>query len=244
MDNKDFYIFGKPIETKFGKVRFLTYIEYLENLGELSIMSFNTLHYYHQYRKYFNNGKHNQNEQQEIDNFLESIKKEKLYNIIISNEQNIEPYIKIFSLVLENKEYINEIFKSEEDFLSIRKLVLDMQMIQEEEVSENPEIQEYIDASKEQKSMNAEKQTFSDIVSSIVVGAGIPFDVIGNMTVLQVYATYYRIAQFRNYDTSTLFATVSSEVSIDAWNKNIDLFKEEKAGMKMSEFKKKYGSLF
>lgn len=244
MDSRDFYIFGKPIETKFGKVRFLTYTEYIENLGALSAMSLNSLHYFYQHKNHFDQYKLNLDEQKEVEELLNNIKKDKLYNLVYSKKLNIESYIKVYSLVLEDKENVNEIFKNEDDFLHFRQLVLDMQMIQEEEVSENPEIQEYIDASKEQKSIGAEKQTYSDIVSSIVVGAGIPYKEIGEMTVLQVYSTYYRIAQFRSYDTTTLFSTVSNEVSIEAWNKSIDLFKTEKSGMKMSEFKKKYGNLF
>lgn len=244
MDIRDLYIFGKPIKTKFGRIRFLTYVEYIENLGDLSVMSLNSLHYFYQYKKYFEQTKRNQKDQQEVDELLESIKKEKLYNLVISNEQNLESYMRILSLVLEDKDNLQNIFESEESFLYIRNLILDMQMIQEEEVSENPEIQEFIDASKEQKSLGSEKQTLSDIVSSIVVGAGISYKEIAEMTVLQVYSTYYRIAQFRSHDTTTLFATVSNDVSIEAWNKSIDLFKTEKAGMKMSDFKKNYGNLF
>jgi len=244
MDNRDFYIFGKPIDTKFGKIRFLTYVEYIENIADLNAMALNNLHYFYQYKKYFEQTKRSQDEQREVDEFLDIIKNEKLYKIVMSNNQNIISYKKILSLVLENVENIQEILSNEDDFLYIRNLILDMQMIQEEEVSENPEIQEFIDASKEQKSLNSEKQTFSDIISSIVVGTGMPYKEVVEMTVLQVYSTYYRIGQFRSYDTTTLFATVSSDVSIEAWNKTIDLFKTEKAGMKMSEFKKKYGGLF
>jgi len=64
------------------------------------------------------------------------------------------------------------------------------------------------------------------------------------MTVLQIYSTYYRIGAMKSYDTTTLFATVSGDVQIDQWNRNIDLFEKQTAGMKASEFNKNFGGLF
>lgn len=242
--DKDTFIFGKPINTDFGMVRFLTYSEYVDNLIELSYMSMNNLHIYYQYKKQLEQTKFSlSNEEKE---FLNNLKNAKLIEIVGSDEVLLSSYIKIFRLVIHecNDEKLTKVFENEENFMRIRKLVLDMQMLNEQEVVENEEIQSYIDASRELKNMDTEKQTYSDILSTIVVGTGIDYDTILKWNVLRVYATYYRISIFKNSEVTALFATVSDKVKFETWQKHVDLFEKEKTGMKMSEFNKKYGNMF
>ena len=238
---REFYITGKPIKTDFGDVRFLSYDEYLENIQYLNVMSFNTLHIYYQYRKMFAD----EAIDEELEKSLEVLKHERLIDIVLSREDIRDAYEKIFELVLD-KDIIPQIFEDENLFKLYRELVLDMQIIAESEVNPNPEIQEYIDASKEIKQQESEKQSFGDILSSIVVGAGLTYKEVLEMTVFQVYSTFHRISRMKAYDTSTLFATVPSDkkTEIESWAKHVNLFENEKAGMKMTEFNKKYGKLF
>lgn len=245
MDDKDYYIFGLPVKTEFGEARFLTYLEYLQNLAELSSMSQNVLHIYYQYKNHYDSMKIDDETKQQIEESLEVLKKESLYNIVTGKEDLEDDYRKIFKLVIENDEVINMIFSNEELFMSFRKLVLDMNMMTESLVSPNPEIQKGIERSRRVKqAANKDKQSFSDIVSSIVVGAGILPQHVAHMTVLQVYSTYYRISRFQNYTTSTLFATVAEKVEIESWSAHIDLWEKEKDGMDKSEFDKKFGNIF
>lgn len=242
--DKDFFIFGEPIDTELGLVRFLTYREYIRNLAELSLMSMNTLHIYYYYRKQYE--KAFQLDNPEVIEFLKNIKEVKLIEIVLSDRMMLDNYIKIFKLVIDNcnDETLNKIFSNEETFMKIRSLILDMQMLNESEVSPNEEIQSFIDASREVKQQDSEKQTYSDILSTIVVGSGVDYDTIMKWNVLRVYSTYYRISAFKNSDLTALFATVSDKVKFETWQKHIDLFEKEKSGMKMSEFNKKYGGLF
>ncbi|GIN23113.1 hypothetical protein [Siminovitchia fordii] len=245
-DLRELYILGKPIDTKFGKVRFLKYHEYANNIESIQLISMNVLHIYYQYKKI------NKGDNPEINEEIENIKEHSLFEVALSIDYFIEAYLKIYRLVLDveggetehidNK--IKEIFENEDNFMLMRSIVMDMNLIKEEEVNPNPEIQEYIEAGRELERANAEKQSFSDIASSIVVGSGLTYEDVANMSVLQVYATYYRIAQMQSYSTTVLYSTVAEKVKVDAWNKHIDLFETKKAGMKMSEFNKKYGSLF
>ena len=46
------------------------------------------------------------------------------------------------------------------------------------------------------------------------------------MSIYSFNKIFQRIGQFKNYDTSTLFATVSQDVKIDAWYKSTDIEKE------------------
>lgn len=236
--NKEFFIFGLPVETDICTVRFLKYFEYIKYLPELSTLTMNVLHIYYQYRKL------NITDDPEIEKTLERLKENSLYEIVGDSDQLASAYFQIFNLVIDNEEAVRKIIEDENLFMLYRQLILDMNMLSEEEVSPNPEIQEFIDAGRELAQQNSDKQTYSDIMSSIVIGAGVDYDIITNWTVLRVYATFYRIGAFKNSDVTALFATVTDKVKYETWNKNIDLHENKRSGMKMSEFNKQYGSLF
>lgn len=237
-NNKELYVFGLPIETGLCSVRFLKYIDYIQLLPELSAISLNVLHLYYQYRKA------NVDDDPKIDAILEEFKKESLFNIVQNEENLLTAYEKVFKLVIGEDDIVERILSNEELFMEYRALIMDMNMLTEEEVNPNPEIQEYIEAGREVKQLDAEKQSYSDIISSIVVGIGVEYSSIADWSVFQVYATYYRLGAFKNSDVSALFATVSDKVKYENWQKHIDLFENEKSGMKMSEFNKQYGGLF
>ncbi|MGG0667660.1 hypothetical protein ABE073_03935 [Lederbergia citrisecunda] len=243
--DRDMFIFGESIDVPLvGKVRFLNYKEYLMNINDLSIISMNVLHIYHQYRKMIGN----ENAEEALE-AIEELKKEKLMDIVRSHQNFVQSYIKVFSLVLDENdeesavEAIRNIFSNEDLFMEFRMLILEMQMVVEEFVSPNPEIQEGIEASKKLKREEGESLTPIDIATSIVAGTANSFEDVCNMTVIQVNAIFYRIGAFKNYDASTLFATVSADVKIESWSKKIDLFQKEIHGIKKKDFDKKYGSL-
>lgn len=238
--NKELFIFGKPIETPYGIIRFLTYEEYLMNTHDLSIISMNVLHLYYQYRNFFEKTR----EKEALD-ALEEFKKLHLFDIVQEDTNLKLSYINIFNIVFDKNENIdfNLLFSDKDIFMFIRKLIMDMNILVEEKVSPNPEIQKMFDKSKRVKSIDSQKQSFVDIVTSIAVETKNTFEQISDMTVFQVYATYARINAFMNYKTSTLFATVASKVEIESWNKHIDLFQEEENSMSREQFNKKFGNI-
>jgi len=248
MDSRDFYIFGEPIDTKFGKIRFLTYKEYLLNLSELSLISQNVLHLYYMYRKQFEKEKNSK----ELIEELNQYKKKNLYEIVLGTDYILEAYLKILLLVLDTNEYSDEefkividaIFSTEEDFMYIRNMIMDMQVLTEDDVSPNEEIQKAIERSRRVKQHSSDKQSFVDIVTSITASTNNSFEDVCNMTVFQVYATYARISAIFNYNTTTLFATVAEKVSIEAWNKHINLFEKKTDTLTQEEFKSQFGGLF
>lgn len=242
MDERDFYIFGEPIETKLGQVRFLTYREYLLNISELSLMTQNVLHMYYQYLK-----KVDKDNTEALD-YLEEFKKLSLFQIVHGEEFMYDTYMKIFQmLVVPYSEDGNEhemIMNSEDLFMQYRKLVMDMNLLSEEAVSPNPEIQKGLEMSRETKQLGKDKTTFTDIVSSIVAGTANSFKDVCSMTVYQVYSTYYRMGAIFDYQTSTLFATVSEKVNIESWGRHLDLYEKESHTIKAKEFNKKFGGMF
>lgn len=237
--DKNLFIFGEPIDTRFGTIRFLTYREYLSNMSELSLITQNTLHIYYYYKKQID-----KNDTETL-NALKQMKDADLLEIVLSTKQMFNAYSKIFKLVFDgNKGMVaDRLFSSVEVFDFIRKLVMDMNVLTEEKVSPNEEIQNAIERSRRVKQQNSEEQSFVDIVTSIVASTNNSFEDVCNMNVFQVYATYARIGAIFNYQTSTLFATVAEKVSIESWNKHIDLFSTEDDAISRKEFESKFGSL-
>lgn len=240
MDNRDFYIFGKPIKTKFGKVRFLTYREYLENISELTLMTQNVLHLYYLYKNQI------KNIDEQTKEVLENFKKSDLLSIILQDQSMLFSYLKIFQMIITLNEGIEytDIIKDKEGFLQIRQLIMDMNLLNEEEVSPNEEIQKGIEARKKVMNIKSEKQSFTDIVTSIVASTSNSFEDVCDMTVYQVYAIYARIGAIFNYQTTSLFATVA-KVDIEPWNKHLDLFAKDNDGtISRDEFDRKFGKSF
>jgi hypothetical protein len=140
---------------------------------------------------------------------------------------------------------IARLLSNEDEFMQVRKIMMDMNVVVEDIVSENPEIQAALDRSKQfQQATNKSNTTFVDMITSIVVNSTHSFEQVGNMNVYQVYSIYYRIAAKFNYETSVLFATVAPDVKVEDWSKHINLFESNDTSIKKSEFDKQAKGLF
>ena len=137
------------------------------------------------------------------------------------------------------------IFEDEELFMDLREKIMDMNVIKEERVSINPEINAGLERSRKyRKAKNKGDQTSADIVTSIVASTGDSFEKVRKMNVHQVYGIYQRIAQIKNYEASVLYSTVAPDVKIEAWDKHIDLFKDETTEVSKDKFMETTGGLF
>lgn len=232
--DKEFYITGLPIETEIGMCRFLKVNEFPKYFHDLNVLSLTKENLINKYRQINNNNI--------FDEFISELQKSTLFEITVGIPELQVSYYKILHAVFSNEESLKNI--NENNFYSIRELILTMNCIKEEKINPNPEIQKAIERSRRVKSRESDSTTFADIVSSIVGFNGLTYNDINEFTIYQLYMTYYRIAYIKNYDTSTLFATVSSEkVKIDSWSKHINLFEEEKHSISHDDFKKTTGKV-
>jgi hypothetical protein len=237
-DIKDFYILGMPIETKIGDCHFLKVKEYPDYFLDLQTISLSKLQIINKYEE-----SNRLKKDSLIEEIIGELKKIDLYTMAISVPELQESYVKVFTKVFNSDDILSEI--DENNFTQIRKIVMDMNWVKEEEINPNPEIQRAIERSRRVKSMDGDKLAFADIVSSVVGYNGLKYQDINEFTVYQLYMTFYRIAQIKNYDTSTLFATVSSEkISIDSWSKHINFFEKENHTITKDELDSKSNSLF
>jgi hypothetical protein len=233
-DIKEFYILGLPIETPIGECHFLKVKEYPDYFVDLQIVSMTKDHLINKYSEI--------NKNNSLTEFIEELNKYNLFELALTIPELQTSYFRLFSKVFDNPNAMSKL--TPENFTYFRKLILDMNGMKEEVINPNPEIQRAIERSKRVKSQEGEKLAFHDIVTSLVGYNGLTYDNINNFTIYQMYMTYYRIAQFKNYDTSTLFATVSDKVKVDSWSKHIDMFAEEKHFVSKDEFNKNTGSMF
>lgn len=236
---KDFYILGLPIDTELGRCDFLTVKDYPDYFDDLQYMSMTKDAIIYEFGKVSNTP--------EQKSFLEELKSEKveLYDIATQLPEFINAYLKIFMKVFNDEKVVNQIFSDKELFYQYRKLVLMMSCTEEEEVNPNPEIQKWLEKSKKFRREQNGSLTFAGIVSSVAVYCGKSYKEIWEMTIYQLYDNFHRISLFKGYDTSTLFATVSSEkVNIENWYKEIDLYKKDENAVSKENFSKKANSIF
>jgi hypothetical protein len=235
MDIKEFYILGLPIQTEIGECQFLKVKEYPDYFMDLQIVSMTKDQLVYKYTEMNKGGVLNE--------LIEELQRLPLYEIVIGIPELQQSYYKLFNKVFNNEDSLLQI--NMENFDYYRKLVMTMNCMKEEIINPNPEIQKAIERSKRVKSLDGEKTEFADIVTSVVGFNGLSYQNINEFTIYQLYMTYYRIAQFKNYDTTTLFSTVSSEkIKIDSWGKHINLFEEEKHFVTKEEFNKNTTSMF
>jgi hypothetical protein len=235
MDIKEFYILGLPIQTEIGECQFLKVKEYPDYFMDLQVASMSKDQIIHKYCEINKNGALNE--------LIDELRRLPLYEIVHGIPELQNSYYKLFNKVFNSEYALSHI--DEKSFDYYRKLVITMNCMKEERINPNPEIQKAIERSKRVKSLDGEKTEFADIVTSVVGFNGLSYQDINEFTIYQLYMTYYRIAQFKNYDTTTLFSTVSTEkIKIDSWSKHIDLFEEEKHFVTSEEFNKNTSSMF
>lgn len=241
---RNFYLFGEPIQTPVGDMSFLTYKDYLMYSGYISNVSKNSLHIHYDIIKEANKVRGRDNKKEMLEQ-AENIKNYSIYEIVKSNEEMLRSYIFIFAKVLGD-ENVEKMFQDEETFMFCRAVFMDMNLIKEEEVSPNPEIQRTIELSRKAKrGANKENMTPNDIMTAVVAGTGCTFEDLPKMTVFQIFSMFQRYGTIKNYDATVLFSTVSSEVDIVPWSASFNLFDDSpETAIKRSEFDEKTKDVF
>lgn len=239
------YILGLPIETSAGTLSQIRVYEYNKYFPDLSLMAMEKTYIIYSYASANKNG--------ELDELVDELTNLTMYEIVKGLPDFKEAYDRLFVRCL-GEESLSLI--SADNFNEIRSRILDSNCISTEEAMIsldksdpknylNFEIQKAVERSKRVKNQgNDDAAQFDDIVSSIVVFSGIDYSVIANWTLYQMYMAFSRISQFKNYDTTTLFATVSGEVNIENWSKHINLFAKENHALDKNNFDKNYGGVF
>ena len=205
------FITGKPIELPYATFRFLTFEEYIDYQESLGVISLGTLNIYYNYKKVLDKPSEEEKE------FLQQLKDAPLRQIIMSDKLFLQSYLDIFEKVIEFKEgySLEEVFETDEKFMEVRKIVMDMNLAKEEKAFYNEELQEGIERGKQLNKGQGDPQTSEDIITCIVSSTSNSFDDVLGMSIYQAYAIYARVNSIKNYEAGVLYSTVSNEVKIE-----------------------------
>jgi hypothetical protein len=213
-DIRELYILGQPIQTNIGKLHFIKVKDY---------------HRLIQYIPYLDI------EKQDIVRAISKIDKDVAdsikdvpFLVLIKELREVldvyDKYEEMFLFLF--KDDVFDKIENEEDFNYYKDLIRKMNNLPHEEKNPNPEIQYFNDLKKQlEKQRSNGGLTFEAIYTSVWTALGQCPD---NMTIYQMYAMFGRVGQFKNFDTTTLYNTVSDQVKIDPWYKHISLMEEEK----------------
>lgn len=245
--------FASPVDTPFGKMRFLTYDEYLELDAHLGWIGQNSLHVYYLLRSTI--PKDDKNKFKEGLKEIKKVKEASLREIVLDFPQILTAYQIVLSHMLDQNEYaqttdsfisvLSDIFSTDESFLLIRSYIMKMNLIKEEKVSPNPKIQELFERDREiNKVRFKDTPTNSDIIFSIASLTPNSLEKVRQMSPIQVHNIYARISADKDYERNVLFATVSNEVEIESWSKKIDLFEVKDTSISKSQFDQRNAGMF
>lgn len=214
---EEFYILGRPIETDIGilypfKVK--DYPEIMEHLGYITLSRGDIILWLKRIAK----------EDENVKILIELFKHITLYDFIImfsSNEyedtilyQFYDGYKKAFEYCF--KEDVFDKVKTSDSFEYHINLIRKVNDIQYEETVPNENIQKRNEIKRKLQEAKGEGVNFEAMYTSVEVATGKD---VGNMTLYQFNRAFSRIGQFKNYDTTVLYAMLSSEVDIEPWYK-------------------------
>ena len=126
-----------------------------------------------------------------------------------------------------NNDIVFELIETDEEFQEYINLIREMNGIPYEETSPNPEVERRNQLARKLASMKNENIDFESMFTSVCIGLKkLPSEVNG-ISLYSFYKLFGRIGQFKNYDTSVIFATVSTEAKIEPWYKSDVVSKKE-----------------
>jgi hypothetical protein len=219
---RELYILGRPIETELGIIHFVKVKDYtsiIKYIPYLQLQKFEILDAIAKMNK----------------DIAEDLKDVPFIDMIRELKDVFEVYNMFEELFLFLfKDNVFDYIETDEQFEYYKKLIHEMNCIPIEEKNPNPEIQYFINLKKQLERQRSKGGiTFESIYTSVWATTGKePLD----MTIYSMYALFGRIGQFKNFDTTTLYNSVSGEVPIEPWFKHIDLMNSDEAKTTLDEF--------
>lgn len=235
MNYEERALLGLPIITKFGEILPLSIFDYIDLGVNMQVMSFDKKRVLHEYRL-------NQDEQiqesPELTKSLKEVAQERTLKEIIVGLMPVyfNAYVAVVAVSLykdieDEEKRLETAFKfvadlEDEDFETLRMILLNINAQSEQTAFIDPMLQ----ARKERsikfhaKENKQEAPSIPTYISSVVTFSGITYTEVATWNYIQLVHAFQRIAQFKSYDTTTLFMTVAGDkVQPDSWDKNFKM---------------------
>lgn len=211
-----FYL-GKPVKTPIGDIHFKTLADYEETSKHLSVLQQTNKIYIIKLLMKTGNAK-----------IVEIVRDEPFIDtMMILGEtpiytQYVESLLYFFGVNLIDKE--NILVWSDEELYEYLELIYHMNAVGfPKRLTGNPEIDRFIEYEQRMSQSKNKDITFESILSSVAMWMGKTIDELMTMTNYQMYVNFYRIAQFKSYDVTTLFRTIDSKIKTIEWNAHVDI---------------------
>ena len=137
-------------------------------------------------------------------------------------------YVDLFKFCTKcDNNIIFYLIETDEEFQQYLNLIREMNGIRYEATNPNPEIERRNQLTRKLESMRNENIDFESMFTSACVGLKkLPHE-INKVSLYAFYKLFGRVGQFKNYNTSVLFSTVSTEAKIEPWYKSDVIHKNE-----------------
>lgn len=225
-DIKEYYILCEPIETKIGDLHFLKVNEFLNIalysnlliLKKEDILPFISSKYIDYIKDW---------------SFIDIIK----YFNAKPNDL-YSSYKKLFEICF--KEDVFDKVESDDELEYYLNLIKKINCLNLERKNPNSEIEKFNMFKKFLQKKKGEEITFESIYTSVWVETGNKPD---DLYLYELYALFYRTNQFKSYDSTTHFATVSKDIKIESWAKHIDILDLKEKNTMLDEFSQQAQSM-
>jgi len=221
MENmKEFYILLDSIETEIGTLRFVKVKEYPIFIKHLQYLLLEKGHLLKLFKQSFDLDEN-------VKLVYEHLKETTLFDFVkligrykikfLGLYQIYQGYVEAFKFFF-NEDVFYKI-KTNEEFEYYKELICQVNAIPYERPNPNPEIERFNRFRRLLKRKKSENISFESMYTSVwAYLKHCPDD----LTLYQFNRLFHRIARFKDFDMNTIFATVSKEVKIEPWCKDLE----------------------
>src|SRR5665647_2501033 len=129
-----------------------------------------------------------------------------LFSLVTQKEVNFISGENVEGFLIDN---INLI--SVDNYDDVRALIMRQNLMFDQKIFKDPLVQEWANKVIMSRQKNSANITMEDMITTVKNDDGLTYEQVKNQTVYQLYADFYRIGKFMQFQQSSLFATVSTE---------------------------------
>lgn len=225
---KEFYILGRPIKTDIGVLYPVKVKDYPDFLEHIQILTFDKVIIIKWLQDLLKKQIPQETKKSIID-LLEYIKETPLFDLTLTLkgeqygqlglilDEVYKGYRKLFQFCF--KEDVIDKIKNNDEFQSYIELIYSFNGMKYDKPSPNPRINQRNKIKQMIQQAQGENISLESIITSVSVSTKKD---VNNMTLYELYKTFDRIGQFKNYERTVLYSIFSSDIKIDPWYKAIE----------------------
>lgn len=145
---------------------------------------------------------------------------EKLFSLVLREEVCFDSYGDVLAFESESGGVINS-----QNYDLVRSIIMKQNLMFEKKIYKDPKVQEWAEKALEARLKQNTKVTIEDMITTVSVFKGVSYEELMEYTIYQLHADFQRIRKIKEYDTRVIFRSVDSNVKIDDYAEEINLFR-------------------